>query len=572
MSFVCDITVHNANVFYELGVRHALRRKHTVLIKGEPSADKTPFDIGGFRYLGYPIANPARTVDALVGAIQSGLRGGRATDSPVFHFLPALPEAPSNAAVSPDFTSEVQRAVAARDKGWLLMLAEDLRQLRFERAGLHQVAFAQFDLQDFEPARRNLERLLQMGHSDVRLHFKLANIYERMYRRTGKAEHFERSQQAIQAALQRPDLSAPDHAEALSLRGRNLKTRWRMAFEKLSSLEERRRQACRRPLLDSHADYQAAFRRDLNSFYSGIACLQAGHLLRSLSSEPGWPSMFKTTREAKRYADELEEDLPHMAHVVAAAIAHGLEYGNANDRKWAAISEVDLHFLTEDDAAMWTDQSGLIAQYESALTGCEPFFRDAAIGQLELFARVGLRTDVAEAVVIALRRAAPPSTAAAVRPHLVVFAGHAIDAPTRSVPRFPAAAELRARELIRERLVALQAPPCAGGAGVGSARGRHPDARAVRRVGRARRLVPADAGQGRGGAVVRHVGQLARPLGRGGAATCRRCTCASRRPRTASLARSAEGGTLGARQPLDDPQRRGVGLRGAHAAGAVGQG
>jgi hypothetical protein len=31
---ICDITVHNANVFYELGIRHALRKKHTVLIKG----------------------------------------------------------------------------------------------------------------------------------------------------------------------------------------------------------------------------------------------------------------------------------------------------------------------------------------------------------------------------------------------------------------------------------------------------------------------------------------------------------------------------------------------------------
>ena len=36
---VCDITVHNANVFYELGIRHALRKKHTVLIKGAPVAE-----------------------------------------------------------------------------------------------------------------------------------------------------------------------------------------------------------------------------------------------------------------------------------------------------------------------------------------------------------------------------------------------------------------------------------------------------------------------------------------------------------------------------------------------------
>ena len=50
---ICDITVHNANVFYELGIRHALRKRRTVLIKGEPAADSTPFDVLTDRYLSY---------------------------------------------------------------------------------------------------------------------------------------------------------------------------------------------------------------------------------------------------------------------------------------------------------------------------------------------------------------------------------------------------------------------------------------------------------------------------------------------------------------------------------------
>ena len=57
---ICDITVHNANVFYELGIRHALRKKHTVLIKGDPSADTTPFDLSTDRYLKYPVSRPGR--------------------------------------------------------------------------------------------------------------------------------------------------------------------------------------------------------------------------------------------------------------------------------------------------------------------------------------------------------------------------------------------------------------------------------------------------------------------------------------------------------------------------------
>jgi hypothetical protein len=38
---ICDITVHNANVFYELGIRHSMRKKHTLLIKADPTGVKT---------------------------------------------------------------------------------------------------------------------------------------------------------------------------------------------------------------------------------------------------------------------------------------------------------------------------------------------------------------------------------------------------------------------------------------------------------------------------------------------------------------------------------------------------
>lgn len=55
---LCDITVSNPNVFYELGVRHALRKRRTVLIKGTPSADSMPFDIAGVRYMTYPVGDP----------------------------------------------------------------------------------------------------------------------------------------------------------------------------------------------------------------------------------------------------------------------------------------------------------------------------------------------------------------------------------------------------------------------------------------------------------------------------------------------------------------------------------
>ena len=48
---VVDITSLNPNVFYELGVRHALKKSVTILIR--KSGTPTPFNIQGFQMLEY---------------------------------------------------------------------------------------------------------------------------------------------------------------------------------------------------------------------------------------------------------------------------------------------------------------------------------------------------------------------------------------------------------------------------------------------------------------------------------------------------------------------------------------
>ena len=39
---IADISIHNANVYYELGIRHGLRNRRTILIRC--SGDDVPFD------------------------------------------------------------------------------------------------------------------------------------------------------------------------------------------------------------------------------------------------------------------------------------------------------------------------------------------------------------------------------------------------------------------------------------------------------------------------------------------------------------------------------------------------
>jgi len=68
---IADVSVHNANVFYELGIRHALRSRQTILIRAKvtkPRVERTveddvPFDLRTDRYLEYDHEHPEASLD-----------------------------------------------------------------------------------------------------------------------------------------------------------------------------------------------------------------------------------------------------------------------------------------------------------------------------------------------------------------------------------------------------------------------------------------------------------------------------------------------------------------------------
>jgi O-acetyl-ADP-ribose deacetylase (regulator of RNase III) len=87
---VVDITLLNPNVFYELGIRHALNQHVTVLIKKSGTA--TPFNIQGFQMLEYKLDDPEGlegTKKKIGEFIKNGL-ASREVDSPVYEVLDNL--------------------------------------------------------------------------------------------------------------------------------------------------------------------------------------------------------------------------------------------------------------------------------------------------------------------------------------------------------------------------------------------------------------------------------------------------------------------------------------------------
>jgi tetratricopeptide (TPR) repeat protein len=91
---VADLTTANANVFYELGLRHGIKPASTVMVFAGGSA--LPFDVAPLRGLPYTLgtdgapANKLADIQALAERLKAGRDGG--VDSPVFQMLDGFPD------------------------------------------------------------------------------------------------------------------------------------------------------------------------------------------------------------------------------------------------------------------------------------------------------------------------------------------------------------------------------------------------------------------------------------------------------------------------------------------------
>jgi hypothetical protein len=92
---VADLTLANPNVFYELGIRHAVRPWSTILIGVE--GERLPIDVAALRTLHYAVddaGNPAAdrlegSTKDLAGLLRSARAGSK--DSPIYQLLDYLP-------------------------------------------------------------------------------------------------------------------------------------------------------------------------------------------------------------------------------------------------------------------------------------------------------------------------------------------------------------------------------------------------------------------------------------------------------------------------------------------------
>ena len=441
---IADISIHNANVFYELGIRHALRDKRTFLIKSKDSESKendVPFDLKTDRYLSYDAKKPGGTVDILADALKATL-DSQGADSPVYQLLPALePADPDKVLVVPlDFREEVARVEAAKNCGDLQLLAAETDGFAWRVAGLRLVGQAQFRLQDWPGAKATWQAVREYDDTDLEANMLLGTIFQRL-------GDLVSSDQAVERALQSEEISAGDRAEIRALMARNAKSQWEQTWVKLTDVDSIQKAALSTPFLEKSFElYRQGFIEDRNHFYSGLNALAMVTIWTELAqAQPAiWQDGFDTVADGDQKLAKLKEWRADLAAGVRLAIESrqvALQRTNKND-VWLEISTADLILLTSSRPAR-------VGQaYKKALSDASEQARDAVRRQLLRYQPLGILKEQAQAALENISPLAQQAKSRETPNRVILFTGHRIDPPNRSTPRFPAAKEKQAREMI----------------------------------------------------------------------------------------------------------------------------
>lgn len=449
---IADMSIHNANVFYELGARHALRDKRTFLIRSR--SDEVPFDLKTDRYLEYDKDDPGASVDRLVEGLRQTIDSpGR--DSPIFALVPNLePQDWTRlVAVPEEFLEDVRVATDKRQTGDLGLLSLEAQEFDWAPEGLRLIGRAQCDLNAWEGARATWQAVRDRLDGDLEADLKLGTILQRL-------GDLARSDVAVDRALADPGIDDWRAAEAYALKGSNEKSRWIEDWCNVPAADKPDRALGSGYLQRAQEFYAKGFASDLNHYYSGFNALALQVIVAELARfHPDvWAVDYDGDEDAQRALEGIDKQRRELEGAVALSVKRRLSLLEDEGKRdvWAEITKADLALLSEQQPQR------VVRAYRRALHGAKTFHFDAVRRQLSIYQQLEVLTlNVAEVLVeLDTLEERPEGGAArqdeAASEHVLLFTGHRLDQPNRPTPRFPPDKEPVARAAIREAVVKEQ--------------------------------------------------------------------------------------------------------------------
>jgi len=469
---LADISILNANVFYELGIRHAAAPRGVLMIHGGWS--HRPFDIAPDRTFDYEgkLFTPGKEdrdpawqqrlnaeVEKLATALRNALNvDGQTIGSPVYKELVGLkPVDWSNIQTARAkyfgevFTDWKSRVEVARLNGWpgdILTLADDA-PTRFHRVKLlWAAADALFHMERFEAAQPVIKEVLELDPNHRDALTRMGLVLGRLGRANEAKVHM----------LRVAELYAGD-TEAQGILGRVYKDLWRLEWKDLASLEERQRAAVLTSNYIACAvhSYDQAARKKFD-YYNGINVVSFVRLLAHLKEATG-----------DEPADCKVNDVADLISVVRYAAQNALNCAGLDtgqDGVWAAASLGELELVAGDPKrarALYRDAANAPATTY--------FNVSSMLDQIYLFESLGFCPEGVTGVknVLEQRRALLEKRIGGLKKSeprfqkVVVFSGHMIDSPDRIAKglgeRFPPGKEAPVRDRIAQQLEAWAIGP-----------------------------------------------------------------------------------------------------------------
>jgi tetratricopeptide (TPR) repeat protein len=267
---VADLTTANANVFYELGVRHSVRPSSTVLIYSK-GGSQLPFDVAPLRAMPYALApdgtpadvEPTRAAMAkrLVAAREAASRKPPEKDSPVYQLVENYPDVDHTK--TDEFRTRVEYS------------AEQKKKLAAARPrGSEALRTAEREMGDFRDVESGVLIDLFLSYRAVKAWNDMLGLVERMPRelaatvmvqeqlalalnRAGRGDEAERVLEDLIA-------SRGPSSETYGILGRVYKDRWQAAAREGKAMQAR-------GLLDKAIRaYLKGFEADWRDAYPGV--------------------------------------------------------------------------------------------------------------------------------------------------------------------------------------------------------------------------------------------------------------------------------------------------------------
>jgi tetratricopeptide (TPR) repeat protein len=467
---LCDLSIDNANVYYELGIRHAFRKRGVVHIQAGRAY--MPFDIFNVRTLPYHITTEGVPDPAFIKTdIQAIARMARdtwasdrdAVHSPIFNLLTGLREPERRMLRTPlatGFWREYNEwrekvTIAQRQKriGDILLLTEEIQNPLIKEEAISEAGRALAGMGRNELALAQYRKGIEVNPGNLAF-------------RREEAFHLNRLGRVDEAIVKLESLldEYPNDSEATSYLARIYKEMWTKSWEHISDKSKRLKSAYESYhwLIKAVNIYMRGFHIDLNNYYPGVNALSLSRMMVHIADK------FENKKDPDPEIEVIRKELPNLE----SALIFALESSTEDDQGdyWTLISLAELMVLTA------TNVSSVERAYRKALTASRRnlFNLNSSLKQLETMKALGLRNDYVNVGIQTIKEEiartnieeygrAPdkkhPRKKGKNNGRAFLFTGYMVDFPGKEKKTFPADKENEIRHDIEKKLDSFKLVP-----------------------------------------------------------------------------------------------------------------